>query len=173
MSKSNRTGSFDSLLRQGSQLLHKGHAFEAMPLLEEAHQLDPDDPRTALNLSSAYILDGKFKRAVPVLEILSEQTPDNPMVWTNLGAAYLGNPVLAREKEQQKAIVAFKRALTIDPVAPSVAYNLGLIYRDQKEFKEAVFWFKEAVKANPRDKDARILAKRLAEKLLMNEEDQD
>ncbi len=163
MSKSNKTESFDFLLRQGSELLHKGRPAEATPLLEEAHRLDPDDPRVALNLSSAYILGGKFSRAVPVLEILSEQTPDNPMVWTNLGAAFLGNPVLARNKEQQKAIVAFKRALAIDPVAPSAAYNIGLIYRDRKEYEGAVFWFREAIKANPKDKHARNLVSRLTE----------
>ena len=76
------------------------------------------------------------------------------MIWTNLGAAYLGNPILARDEHHDKAIAAFKKALEIDPKAPNVAYNLGLIYRDRKETPEALHWFQQALKANPNDNDA-------------------
>ncbi|MCA9988260.1 MAG: tetratricopeptide repeat protein, partial [Anaerolineales bacterium] len=84
-----------------------------------------------------------------------EEEPQNVMVWTNLGAAYLGNPILARPEEQDRAIEAFKQALVHDPIAPNVAYNIGLIYRDQKNIDEATYWFRKAIQANPRDNDAR------------------
>lgn len=83
------------------------------------------------------------------------------MVWINLGAAYLGNPVLAGDREQRLAISAFEKALEIDPAAPSVAYNIGLIYRDRKDNDLASYWFNEAVKQNPMDKDARRILKRI------------
>ncbi|NIP52669.1 MAG: tetratricopeptide repeat protein, partial [Aliifodinibius sp.] len=94
-------------------------------------------------------MNKKFRKAVPILETLSEYEPDNAMVWTNLGAAYLGNPVLAMDKQQLKAIAAFEQALEIDPIAPNVAYNIGLIYRDRQEHEEAIYWFRQAIKANP------------------------
>lgn len=153
---------FDQLFRQGTALLHQGQAVEATPLLQKAHELDPDHLDVAINLSGAYILSGKFKWAVPLLEELSQRAPDNGMIWTNLGAAYLGNPILATAEQQLAAIAAFRRALDLNPIAPNVAYNLGLIYRDRKEHDEARHWFKEAIKVNPHDRDARSNLERLA-----------
>lgn len=153
--------SFDRYYREGTQLLHEDKPAEALPLLEQAHKLDPDHIDTAINLAGAFILTQKFSRAVDVLEPLREIAADNPVLWTNLGAAYLGNPVLARDEEQEKAIEAFKHALEIDPKAPNVAYNIGLIYRDRKEFVDAIHWFERALKANPDDQHARQILKKL------------
>lgn len=150
-----------ALFRRGTELLQRSDPVRAAQLLEQAHQLDPSRADIALNLSGAYILTRKFRQAVPLLETLSEQEPDNPMVWTNLGAAYLGNPVLARDEEQQRAIAAFQRALEIDPIAPNVAYNIGLIYRDRRDTDQAIHWFTKAIQANPNDKDARSILRRL------------
>jgi tetratricopeptide (TPR) repeat protein len=146
---------FQTLLRQGTQALHQGDISTAIKLLEQSCQLNKDNPDAALNLSGAYILAKKFAQAAAILEPLSEQEADNPMVWTNLGAAYLGNPILATDERQQRAISAFKQALTLDPATPNVAYNLGLIYRDRQETAEAIRWFQRAIETNPNDKDAR------------------
>lgn len=124
--------------------------------------MNPDHFDAALNLSGAYILTKKFKQAVKILSS-HEQAPPNAMVWTNLGAAYLGNPILARDEEQLQAIAAFKQALAIDPIAPNVAYNIGLIYRDRREYALAISWFQRAVQANPNDQDARNLIEKLRE----------
>jgi Flp pilus assembly protein TadD len=145
---------FDELYAQGTQLLHRNEAKRAVEILEEAHELRPDHGDAAINLGGAYILSGRFKSAAIVLEIAVEVEPKNPIAWTNLGAAYLGNPVLARDDEQLKAIAAFTKALGLRPASPSVAYNIGLIYRDRKEWKEAENWFLEAIMTNPRDRDA-------------------
>jgi Flp pilus assembly protein TadD len=154
-----------TLLKRGTQLLQRGQVQEAVSVLERARTLDETDPNVALNLSGAYVLTKKFAKAVDLLEPLSEQEPDNAMVWTNLGAAYLGNPILARDEEHEKAIAAFKKAFAINPATPHVAYNLGLIYRDRKEVDTAIEWFKQAVQANPNDQDARNIIARLEAKL--------
>ncbi|GAB4277534.1 MAG: hypothetical protein Kow0080_28590 [Candidatus Promineifilaceae bacterium] len=147
------------LLRRGTTLLQQGNAAKAATLLARAYQIAPDDVDIALNLSSAYILTRQFDRAIPILEKLTEQLPDNEMIWTNLGAAYLGNPVLARDAEQNRAIEAFEKALSLNPNAPHVAYNLGLVHRDRREFEKAVHWFEKAIETNPRDVDAHALLK--------------
>ena len=154
---------FEQLFRKGTQLLHQGKATEAQPFLEQAHQQDPNHKDAALNLSGAYILTKKFRKAVAILEPLSKQHPDEAMIWTNLGAAYLGNPVLARSEEQLRAIAAFEQALAADPVAPNVAYNIALIYRDRQETDKAITWFKKAIQTNPNDRDARNLLRSLTE----------
>ncbi|MBE2225631.1 MAG: tetratricopeptide repeat protein [Anaerolineae bacterium] len=153
------------LLKRGTQLLQRGQTQEATAVLEKARTLDGANPDVALNLSSAYILAKKFNQAVEILEPLSQQEPYNAMVWTNLGAAYLGNPILARDEEHEKAIAAFEKAFEINPAAPNVAYNLGLIYRDRQEYETAITWFSKAIQANPTDQDARNIKARLEEKL--------
>jgi tetratricopeptide (TPR) repeat protein len=152
---------FEALFRRGSELLHRGKINEAVTVLQKAHSLNPDHFDASLNLSGAYILTKKFKQAAALLEMLREKAPNNVMVWTNLGAAYLGNPVLARDEEQLKAITAFEEALAIDPIAPNVAYNIGLIYRDRRQYEMAIAWFKRALQANPNDKDAQNLIDKL------------
>lgn len=159
--RGDKANSFTDLFRQGTALLHQGNAGEATPLLERAHELEPDHVDVAINLSGAYILSGKFKWAIPLLEELGRRAPDNVMVWMNLGAAYLGNPILATDEQQRQAITAFEQALALNPVAPNVAYNLGLIYRDRQEIDKAIHWFEEALKANPNDQDARNILGRL------------
>ncbi|MCI0394815.1 MAG: tetratricopeptide repeat protein [Chloroflexi bacterium] len=161
MTEAKRDEMFESFFRQGTRLLHQGRAQEATPLLERASQMEPEHVDAALNLSGAYILTGKFKWAIPLLEALADKEPENAMIWTNLGAAYLGNPILAQDEEQQRAIAAFERALEINPAAPNVAYNIGLIHRDRKETAEAIRWFERAIQANPHDRDARSILSRL------------
>ena len=146
---------------RGAKLLAQGKPEQARAILERLWKLRPDDVSVAINLGGAYILTKQFKQAIPVLEAVIEREPGNAMVWINLGAAYLGNPVLATGQDQDKAIAAFERALECDPSAPSVAYNLGLIYRDRDDRDHAIFWFTRALQANPLDDDARRILERL------------
>lgn len=159
------TKRFNHFLRRGSAYLREGKPAEAQRLLEKAYEMNPDNFDVALNLSGAYILTQQFKRALPILEQLSQEHPENVMVWTNLGAAYLGNPILAKDEQQQLAVSAFTKAYELNPATPNVAYNLGLVYRDRQEFATAVSWFKRAVQANPNDQDARRLIDQLEAKL--------
>jgi tetratricopeptide (TPR) repeat protein len=85
------------------------------------------------------------------------------MVYVNLGAAYLGNPVLATSEQQLQAIRAFEQALELDPAAPSVHYNLGLIFVDRGETDLALAAFRAAVQVNPFDSDAQLWLRKLEE----------
>jgi tetratricopeptide (TPR) repeat protein len=153
--------SFRENMTRGTRLLSQGKPNEALPLLERAHKLKPGDADAALNLGGAFILSGRHKKAVPVLEQAVARVPDNAQLWINLGAAYLGNPITATDERQRKALDAFHKALEIDPLARSVAYNIGLIHRDRGEIALAVAAFRRAVLADPHDRDARRLLEKL------------
>jgi tetratricopeptide (TPR) repeat protein len=152
---------FQAQLSQATELLAAGRAAEALPLLEELVSSQSQNEDAVLNLSAAYILLKKFSRAVSLLEPLASPDQPNPVFFVNLGAAYLGNPVLAQDDDRQKAIAAFSQALARDPAAPNVAYNIGLIYRDQGDYDWARHWFQRALANNPGDRDARRLLDRL------------
>jgi protein O-GlcNAc transferase len=143
------------LLNRGAQLLRQGKAGEAIALLEKAYELDADSVPTLINLGGAHVMTGRHKKAIPLLEAARDAEPDNPMIWTNLAAAYLGNPVLATSEQQLQAITAFEKALELNPAAPHVHYNLGLIFLDRDEPELAVAAFRQAIQANPLDGDAR------------------
>jgi protein O-GlcNAc transferase len=141
--------------------LQQGRAREAIPLLERAYQINAEDVPTLINLGGAYIMLGQHARAIPLLETARDAEPFNAMVWINLGAAYLGNPVLATPELQQLAITAFEKALEIDPAAPSVDYNLGLIFVDRGDIDLAIAAFRRAVQVNPFDRDAHYWLRKL------------
>ncbi|MFC2031582.1 tetratricopeptide repeat protein [Chloroflexota bacterium] len=152
------------LLNRGAHLLAQNKAPQAVPVLEEALRLDGQSVPVLINMGGAYIVTGQHKRAIPLLEEAGAAEPDNAMVWINLGAAYLGHPVLASSSEQMNAIKAFERALELDPAAPSVHYNLGLIYVDRGDTDSAVEAFRQAIKFGPRDRDAHILLRKFEPK---------
>jgi cytochrome c-type biogenesis protein CcmH/NrfG len=117
----------------------------------------------AINLGGAYVMQGRHKEAVSVLEEASQRAPEHVMVWINLGAAYLGYLEESGEEGQLKAIAAFEKALSLDPEAPSVNYNLGLIYKERGEMQKAAAHFWRALDVDPSDRDARIRLKQLGD----------
>jgi cytochrome c-type biogenesis protein CcmH/NrfG len=142
------------LVAEAAQLLGQHRPGEAVPLLLKARELEPDNAAAAINLGGAYILQGKHKQAVPILEAAARLEPDNAMVWTNLAAAYLGKLPIASPAMQDKAIAAFKSALRLDPRAPHVNYNLGLIYLERQDVEQAALHFYAALETDPNDRDA-------------------
>jgi protein O-GlcNAc transferase len=164
---------FEALLRRGTELLQRGRAQEAIHPLELAHQLQPDDPNAAHNLSSAYLLSGRFKKAAPLVEKLLAADPENAQLWLNRGAAALGNPVLATDEQQREAIAAFTRALELDPAIPNAAYNIGLVYRDRGETAQAIHWFQRTIQINPRDTDAQKMIARLQQAQVVDDQEEE
>jgi tetratricopeptide (TPR) repeat protein len=149
------------ILNSGADHLRAGEPEKALPLLRRARELLPEDVPTAINLAGAYILLGRYQEAIPILEQALAHEPENEMIWTNLGAAYLGHPGGAGEEQQHKAIEAFERAVEINPDAPNVHYNLGLIHRERGETEQAMRRFRHALQVNPHDRDARRALRRL------------
>ena len=144
------------LVGEGARLLAAKRLGEAIPLLTEAWELEPQNVAAAINLGGAYILQGKHDRAVPYLEEAARLDADNVAVWTNLAAAYLGKLPFASVQMQDKAIEAYERALALDPRAPNVHYNLGLIFLERNDPLRASAHFYGALETDPGDRDAQL-----------------
>ena len=150
------------LLMEGTRLLSQRQPGEAAERLEKAAILLPDDIDVAINLAGAHILQRRYNKAVPILERASDLAPTNAMVWINLAAAHLGRLELSGPQQQERAIAAYGRALELDPSAPHVHYNLGLIYKDRNDWPSAQAQFRQALEVNPDDDDARYWLDQLA-----------
>lgn len=150
--------------------MHARRYAEALPILERAYALLPDDPDVQVNLGGALIMTSKWQRAEAILEKAVEKHPHHAQLWLNLAAAYLGRLEISSRSRQEKAIAAYKKAIEIDPVAPSAHYNIALIYSERKDWAAAVEWFEAAVRANPADRDASLLLAKARRKLAAEEE---
>ncbi len=159
------------LVNQGARLLSLRRPGEAAKVLEEAYALAPEDIEVAINLGGAYIMQERFAQAISVLEAASKRAPDNSMVWTNLAAAYLGRLESSTREMQDKAIAAFEQALRVDPTAPNVNYNLGLIYKQRGDWERACAHFWRALEVNPQDRDAQWWLDRIQQTTSMDAPD--
>lgn len=144
------------LVGEGAGLLAAKRPGEAIPKLQEALRLAPDNVSAAINLGGAFILQGKHDQAAPALEAASRLEPGNAMIWSNLAAAYLGKLPFSTQAHQDRAIAAYERALALDPRAPNVHYNLGLIYLERNEMTRAAACFYRALETDPNDRDAQL-----------------
>jgi tetratricopeptide (TPR) repeat protein len=144
------------LVGEGARLLAAKRPGEAVTVLSQAQDLDPENVAIAINLGGAYVLQGKHNRAIPLLEQASRLDPNSVMVWTNLAAAYLGKLPFASAEMQDRAIAAYEQALALDPKAPHVHYNLGLIYLERNDPLRASAHFYGALETDPSDRDAQL-----------------
>ena len=149
-----RAARVQRLVGEGARLLAAKRPGEAVEILNEAWELDPQNAAAAINLGGAYILQGKHEHAIPALEAATRLEPDNPMTWVNLAAAYLGKLPFATQERQDRAIAAFERAVALNPRTPNVHYNLGLIFLERDDPGRAADYFRDALDTDPTDRDA-------------------
>ena len=96
---------------------------------------------------------GEFAEAVQLFQQAIAQDPDNPRLHFNLAKA------LYELGEGDAAMEAYDRykSLTESPVERSFAdYNKGRMLTDQENYQDAVEFFREALRNNPNDTDAKF-----------------
>ena len=157
---------FWQALNESARLLSQNRPGEALEKLLPLYTQAPEHPDVLINLSGAYVLQRKWNQAVKVLDAAVKLHPYNAMLWMNLGAAHLGRLETAGPRQQDKAIMAYQRALQANPEAPNVHYHLGLIYKERGELSRASAFFQRALEVNPADDDARLWLDRLTSLLL-------
>jgi Ca-activated chloride channel homolog len=95
---------------------------------------------------------GDYVQAVEYYQRAIEQDPDNARLHFNMGNALYE---LGRTDEAKESYDRF-RNLTDNAVEQSFAdYNTGRMLADQEQYDEALNFFREALKKNPDDDDAR------------------
>jgi tetratricopeptide (TPR) repeat protein len=87
-------------LNLGSLLLEQGNASDALPPLEKAVQIAPNDASCHLKLGSARLRLGKLKEAQPELEEAARLEPENAAAHFQLGRLYKQLKLTDRAKKE-------------------------------------------------------------------------
>ena len=108
---SNLAGGQDlkSLVQSAFELHQKGRFSEALPLLQHAHAIDPDDYFVNLLLGIDSLRTGQAKGAVPFLKKASRLRPKEEFPLDYLGEAY------ARQELYGDAAEAYLKAMRVAP----------------------------------------------------------
>lgn len=106
------------LLARGEALITSKPA-EAVKLLQQALQLDPELPGLHYQLGLAYHAIGDEAEAEPELRDAVRRTPDSAAARNSLGI------VLFQMGDAKSALQEFRAAATIAPKDPNVHFNLG------------------------------------------------
>jgi len=109
---------FADLVR--GNVLHAGHDIAQARAEFDARGMDP--PLYAFVHGHEMVLKGRHLGAVQWLEKAAEGWPDDPTVWAELGTAY------GQARRPAEALMAFDRALALEPGMVSALYNRGMIH---------------------------------------------
>ncbi len=100
---------FGEFLQKGSQAVQQNRPDVAIPLLEQAAQLQPNSFDALFWLGAAYSLAQRWEEAARCFEQAKEIRPNVASVWYNLGVVYW------RMGRTGDAIDCFEATLQIDP----------------------------------------------------------
>ncbi|HJT29641.1 MAG TPA: tetratricopeptide repeat protein [Pyrinomonadaceae bacterium] len=134
---------------RGAVLFDLNRPVQALPELERALELEPDNAR-ACHLRGATLINlHRYQEAVNSLQLAVDlyaaQDVENAEVYADLGEA------LRASGKYKEAKTTFKQALNLEPEYQWVLARLGETLRALAEFKDALDHLKKAVEADPED----------------------
>ncbi|HBZ21035.1 MAG TPA: hypothetical protein DEO60_07910 [Bacteroidales bacterium] len=90
--------------------------------------------------AAGYIKNGDIESASHEVELALESDPEYSYAWSNKGViSYL-------QGDLDKAINEIIKAVSLDPRNSKAPYNLAYALDDRKDYKQAVRWYKEAIR---------------------------
>ncbi|HEY0794915.1 MAG TPA: tetratricopeptide repeat protein, partial [Acidisarcina sp.] len=126
---------------------HSGRIAEAEAEYKKALVLRPGDWYSIDRLALFYERQGRYQDAIAQVKQVIELTPDNRNAYYDLGAFYLEAGDAANYKAAEDAL---KKSLEISPNYPAYG-NLGLLYLEEKRYKEAAEMVEKALAINDQD----------------------
>lgn len=120
----------------------------AVPILEQARQLLPQDAEILSNLAKAYQGLEEFSKAVAMYAEALQLQPENAEIWNNQGV------VQQQLGQWESAFASHKQALTIKPNYAKALNNLGAVLQAVDHCDEALFFHNKALAIKPNFADA-------------------
>jgi Flp pilus assembly protein TadD len=137
-----KAGAATELATRANALLAAGDAKSAVPVLEEALRLEPEDEDLHYNLGIAYGRTGDITNAEHHYREALRLLPDYPEVHNNLGNLLLHAKRLGEAEKQ------FTEAIKLMPELSTAHNSLGIVRQSQNRMPEAIACFRKAVEFN-------------------------
>ncbi|QNP39423.1 putative 2OG-Fe(II) oxygenase [Lysobacter solisilvae (ex Woo and Kim 2020)] len=141
-----RPGDAGTAFDYGSWLLQQGRAQAARPLLQQAMQAMPDEPRVAFRHGTACFLDNDFAAAAAAFRAATVAAPQWGEAWNNLSAA------LGRLQDYPAAIDAARQALQLQPQRAASHQALAALLSnlfDKDALREGLLAAERALQLDP------------------------
>ncbi len=142
-------------LQDGIKARNTAQILGAVEQIEKAIAYDPHNEIAYLTAAQGYIVTTNYDRARQLLQKLLTFYPDYDKALNMMGYSYLSegsltsNPVLT-----DRAIAVFNKVLVVNPNNAQANNNLGLAYMLKGDNNRAIKFFQEAIRLNPRIRDA-------------------
>jgi Ca-activated chloride channel family protein len=111
------------LIREGNKMYADGKFKEAEDQYRKSSEITPSNYKGAFNLGDAYYKQGKNKEAATKFEELTHVLLSDDHLKSE-AFHNLGNALL-KDKKYEESILAFKKALTLNPKDEDTRYNLA------------------------------------------------
>lgn len=119
------------LMQAAASAMQDQHFANALLLLTQVAEINPQQANLWLNMGTAQMELGKYDDAVASFHKQLDANPKDESVNTRLGIA------LYDEKKYDQAEAAFRKQLQIKPLDADAYTYLGAVYIDQNEFDKA------------------------------------
>ena len=116
---------------------------EALALLDEAVELDPNNDRAYLFMAQANIGLKEYETALESYDKALNANSKSDMAWRGKGE------LLLRELKYDEAQTCFEKAIDLNRDATGAMYNLAIVYARKDDKDNCIKWLKKAVKKDP------------------------
>lgn len=132
-----------ALMNLAIEVMDEGDTKEARGYLEQAKELDPNNPSYEYEIAFSYNIDKNYKKVIKICEKLTKHEKEFPEVYQMLGNAYDydGNP--------KKAIKTYERGLKRFPNAGNLYLERGNMELVKEEYNAALDFYVEGTKRDP------------------------
>jgi tetratricopeptide (TPR) repeat protein len=143
-----------ALIRLSFMLFEEGDYVGAIPQLEKAADLFPDNQLVSDRLAASYFKANRLTEAITRYENILKSDPQNIQAYLTVAGLYRTQAGESRDSKvtnelNTKAITALNQAKKIDPENAMVYLNLAAIYLSQKKNSEAESNANTAIAKNP------------------------
>ena len=125
----------DTYNRDALKFIRQGNYTEALNLLHQAVELEPEDDTSWNNISLCYDAIGEYQLALEAAQKAVNLGEESEVEYSNLGNAYfdLGNI--------EEAKLAYEKAIAINEEYFYALYGLGIYHSEKEEFEKALEYF--------------------------------
>jgi len=132
---------------------------EAVPVLEQVLEREPNTPIASLQLGRAYMALREYQKALAPFRTLVERKPDDAFARYELGCA------LVKTGNWDEALPHFEAAVSLTTGSAMMHFYLALVYQKTSRIDDAAKEFQNALRADSNNFPANLLLGRL---FLMN-----